>query len=48
MNEVNARPRWPNLFIVGDRLYQAIYVGPIGTERAPEVGAFVDSFRIRR
>jgi hypothetical protein len=34
------------LFIKGDRLYQAIYVGPQGSENNPEVSSFMENFRI--
>ena len=36
------------LFILNNRLYQNVYVGPDGTERTPEVEAFLNSFRMRR
>jgi hypothetical protein len=36
------------LFIVGDRLYQNIYVGPPGTEDSGEVQDFLASFHINR
>ncbi len=32
-------------FIVGDRFYQDMYVGPPGTEFTPKTNAFLDSFR---
>jgi hypothetical protein len=34
------------IFIIGDRLYQNIYVGPPGTENDTEVDAFFASFRV--
>ncbi len=34
------------LFVVGNRLYQNVYVGPDGTERNGEVEVFLNSFRI--
>jgi hypothetical protein len=35
-------------FVVGDRLYQVMYIGPAGTETSPEAAAFLDSFRLTR
>jgi hypothetical protein len=35
-------------FVVGDRLYQVMYIGPTGTETNPEAVAFLDSFRLTR
>ena len=34
------------IFIIGDRLYQNIYVGPPGSENDAEVDAFFGSFRV--
>jgi hypothetical protein len=34
------------LFQVGNRLYQAVYAGPFGTEARADVDAFLDSFRL--
>jgi hypothetical protein len=34
------------LFQVGNRLYQAVYAGPSGTEAQPEVETFLQSFRL--
>ncbi|HEV8073606.1 MAG TPA: hypothetical protein VGP21_05680 [Opitutaceae bacterium] len=33
-------------FVVGDRLYQVMYIGPTGQETSPEAVAFLDSFRL--
>jgi hypothetical protein len=33
-------------FVVGDRLYQVMYIGPAGTETNPEAVTFLDSFRL--
>jgi hypothetical protein len=33
-------------FIVGDRLYQVMYIGPAGTATNPEAVAFLNSFRL--
>ena len=33
-------------FVVGDRLYQVMYIGPTGTETEPKAVAFLDSFRL--
>jgi hypothetical protein len=33
-------------FVVGDRLYQVMYIGPTGKETSPEAVAFLDSFRL--
>lgn len=33
------------LFQVGNRLYQAVYAGPFGTELRPDVEAFMQSFK---
>jgi hypothetical protein len=33
-------------FVVGDRLYQVMYIGPTGTETNPEAVTFLDSFRL--
>jgi hypothetical protein len=35
-------------FVVGERLYQEMYIGPAGTETSPEAVAFLDSFRLTR
>ena len=34
------------IFQVGNRLYQAVYVGPFGTESRPEVETFMESFQL--
>jgi hypothetical protein len=34
------------LFQVGNRLYQAVYAGPYGTESRPDVEAFMKSFQL--
>jgi hypothetical protein len=34
------------LFQVGNRLYQAVYAGPSGTETHTEVEAFMASFKL--
>lgn len=36
------------IFIEGDRLYKVMYVGPFGSQAAPEVEAFFASFRVMR
>lgn len=36
------------LFQVGNRLYQAVYAGPYGTETGAEVEAFMKSFKLLR
>jgi len=36
------------LFQVGNRLYQAVYAGPFGTESREDVETFMQSFRILR
>jgi hypothetical protein len=36
------------LFLVGNRFYQTIYVGPPGSEAEPDVEAFLASFRVVR
>lgn len=36
------------LFLVGNRLYQNVYVGPDGTERNGDVEVFFKSFQIRK
>ncbi|MDE3084890.1 MAG: hypothetical protein KGJ37_06715, partial [Verrucomicrobiota bacterium] len=33
-------------FIVGDRLYQVMYIGPAGNEAKAEATGFLDSFRL--
>jgi hypothetical protein len=33
------------IFQVGNRLYQAVYAGPFGTESRPDVEAFMQSFK---
>jgi hypothetical protein len=33
-------------FVVGDRLYQVMYIGPTGQETSPEAVTFLDSFRL--
>jgi hypothetical protein len=33
-------------FVVGDRLYQVMYIGPAGTETGSKAVAFLDSFRL--
>ncbi|MSU46008.1 MAG: hypothetical protein EXS42_02485 [Lacunisphaera sp.] len=35
-------------YFVGDRLYQIMYMGPIGTENDKEALHFLDSFRLLR
>ena len=35
-------------FVVGDRLYQVMYIGPTSTETSPKAVAFLDSFRLTR
>jgi hypothetical protein len=35
-------------FVVGDRLYQVMYIGPAGTDTSPKAVAFLDSFRLTR
>ncbi|HWZ95182.1 MAG TPA: hypothetical protein VNW30_08315, partial [Opitutaceae bacterium] len=35
-------------FVVGDRLYQVMYIGPTGTETRPKAVDFLDSFRLTR
>jgi hypothetical protein len=35
-------------FVVGDRLYQVMYIGPSGTETDSKAVAFLDSFRVTR
>jgi hypothetical protein len=35
-------------FVVGDRLYQLMYIGPNGTETSPEAMAFLNSIRLTR
>ena len=35
-------------FVVGDRLYQLMYIGPVGSETNPKAVAFLDSFRLTR
>jgi hypothetical protein len=35
-------------FVVGDRLYQVMYIGPTGTEADAKAVAFLDSFRLTR
>ncbi len=35
-------------FVVGDRLYQVMYIGPSGKETSPEAVDFLDSFRLTR
>jgi hypothetical protein len=35
-------------FVVGDRLYQVMYVGPAGTETNPKAVKFLNSFRLTR
>jgi hypothetical protein len=35
-------------FIEGDRLYQNMYVGPVGSQDDPAVEAFFASFRVMR
>jgi hypothetical protein len=35
-------------FVVGDRLYQVMYIGPTGTETGSKAVAFLDSFRLTR
>jgi hypothetical protein len=35
-------------YFVGDRLYQIMYLGPIGTENSKEALRFLDSFRLLR
>jgi hypothetical protein len=35
-------------FVVGDRLYQVMYIGPTGTDTSPKAVAFLDSFRLTR
>jgi hypothetical protein len=34
------------MFQVGNRLYQAVYAGPFGTESRPDVRTFMESFRL--
>src|SRR5262245_60681653 len=34
------------LFQVGNRLYQAVYAGPYGTETRPDVETFMESFQL--
>jgi hypothetical protein len=34
------------LFQVGNRLYQAVYAGPFGTETRDDVETFMESFQI--
>jgi hypothetical protein len=34
------------IFLSGNRLYQAVYVGPFGTESRADVRAFMESFRL--
>ena len=34
------------LFQVGNRLYQAVYAGPFGTESRQDVETFMESFRV--
>ncbi|HXA14822.1 MAG TPA: hypothetical protein VNW23_06810 [Opitutaceae bacterium] len=35
-------------FVVGERLYQVMYIGPTGTETSATAAAFFDSFRLMR
>jgi hypothetical protein len=35
-------------FVVSDRLYQVMYIGPASTETSPAAAAFLDSFRLTR
>jgi hypothetical protein len=35
-------------FVVGDRLYQVMYIGPTGTETTIKAVTFLDSFRLTR
>jgi flagellar hook-basal body complex protein FliE len=35
-------------FVVGDRLYQVMYIGPAGTETTMKALTFLDSFRLTR
>jgi hypothetical protein len=35
-------------FVVGDRLYQVMYLGPTGQETGADAVAFLDSFRLTR
>lgn len=44
----NGMVRLQRGIIAGPRLYQVLYVGPAGSERAPEVKRFFDSFRLRK
>jgi hypothetical protein len=34
------------LFQVGNRLYQAVYAGPFGSETRPDVETFMESFQL--
>jgi hypothetical protein len=36
------------LFQVGNRLYQAVYAGPFGTETRADVETFMESFQLRK
>ena len=42
----NASVARVRFFVVGDRLYQVMYIGPTGTETASKAVAFLDSFRL--
>jgi hypothetical protein len=42
----NASVARVRFFVVGDRLYQVMYIGPTGTDTSPKAVAFLDSFRL--
>ena len=44
----NASVARVRFFVVGDRLYQVMYIGPTGSETGPKAVAFLNSFRLTR
>jgi len=45
-DSANASVARLRFFVVGDRLYQVMYIGPTGTDTSPKAVAFLDSFRL--
>jgi hypothetical protein len=45
-DSTNASVARLRFFVVGDRLYQVMYIGPTGTDTSPPAVAFLDSFRL--
>ncbi len=48
VNEANKFVARTRCYLAGDRLYQIMYMGPIGTENSKEALQFLESFRLLR